>query len=330
MKAIVVSIIAGAALIATALGHAAQDPSTGSGQGYPSRPIRLLIPFPPGGGADIAGRVVGQKLTERLGVQIVIDNRPGASTLLATEIASRAAPDGYTLLMATSNHAINPSIFAKRTFDEIKDFTTIVLINASANLLGVSPSQPIKSIPDLIAQAKARPGKINYGTGGHGTLSHLAVEMFALRARIDIQHVPYKGGIPAVVDTMSGQIVMAVSSVPSMVPYTKTGKLRGIGVTSAKRASSLPDVPTIAEQGFPGYQVDYWLGIMGPAGLPPAIVERINRETNAILKQADVNEQFQVLGAEVTGGTPAEFSALLRREVKDWADVVKAVKFKPM
>jgi tripartite-type tricarboxylate transporter receptor subunit TctC len=322
MKAIVVSIIAGAALGAAAFGHAAQD--------YPSRPIRMLIPFPPGGGADIAGRVVGQKLSERLGVQIVIDNRPGASTLLGTEIAAHATPDGYTLLMATSNHAINPAIFAKRTFDEIKDFTPIVLINASANLLGVSPSQPIKSIPDLIAQAKARPGKITYGTGGHGTLSHLAVEMFALRARIDIQHVPYKGGIPAVVDTMSGQIAMAVSSVPSMVPYTKTGKLRGIGVTSAKRASSLPDVPTIAEQGFPGYQVDYWLGIMGPAKLPPAIVERINRETNAILKQADVNEQFQVLGAEVTGGTPAEFSALLKREVKDWADVVKAVNFKPM
>jgi tripartite-type tricarboxylate transporter receptor subunit TctC len=320
---IVSTIFAAAALLAAPI-------ALGAAQDYPSRPIRMLIPFPPGGGADIAGRVVGQKLSERLGVQIVIDNRPGASTLLATEIASHATPDGYTLLMATSNHAINPAIFAKRTFDEIKDFTPIVLINASANLLAVSPSQPIKSIPDLIAQAKARPGKITYGTGGHGTLSHLAVEMFALRARIDIQHVPYKGGIPAVVDTMSGQIAMAVSSVPSMVPYTKTGKLRGIGVTSAKRASSLPDVPTIAEQGFPGYQVDYWLGIMGPAKLPPAIVERINRETNAILKQADVIEQFQVLGAEVTGGTPAEFSALLKREVKDWADVVKAVNFKPM
>lgn len=322
MNANIVSrILAGAALAAVT--------SLGAAQDYPTRPIRMLIPFPPGGGADIAGRVVGQKLTERLGAQVVVDNRPGASTLIATEICAKATPDGYTLLMATSNHAINPSIFAQRTFDEIRDFTPIVLVNTSANLLAVAPQQPIKSIPDLVTQAKARPGKIDYGTGGHGTLSHLAIEMFRVRAGITITHVPYKGGVPAMLDTISGQIVMAVSSVPSMVPYTKSGRLRGIAVTSAKRASSMPEVPTIAEQGFPGYRVDYWLGIIGPAKMPPAIVDRINRETNAILKQSDVNDHFQVLGAEPAGGTPAEFLALIRREVKDWADVVKAVGFKP-
>lgn len=322
MDANVVSrIIAGAALAAVALGGAAQD--------YPSRPVRMLIPFPPGGGADIAGRIVGQKLTERLGAQVVVDNRPGASTLIATEIASKASPDGYTLMMATSNHAINPSIFAKRTFDEIRDFTPIVLVNTSANLLAVGQQQPINSLADLVAQAKARPGRINYGTGGHGTLSHLAIEMFRVRAGIDLAHVPYKGGVPAMLDTISGQIVMAVSSVPSMMPYTKAGRLRGVAVTSARRSPSMPDVPTIAEQGYPGYQVDYWLGLIGPARMPPAIVSRINRETNAILKQSDVNEQFQILGAEPGGGTPAEFLALIQREVRAWAEVVKAVGFKP-
>jgi tripartite-type tricarboxylate transporter receptor subunit TctC len=314
-------IIAGVVLAAAAVGAAAQD--------YPTRPIRMVIPFPPGGGADIAGRIVGQKLTERLGVQVVIDNRPGASTLIATEITAKAPGDGYTLLMATSNHAINPSIFAQRTFDEIRDFTPIVLVNTSANLLAVGSQQPIKSLGDLVAQAKSRPGVVNYGTGGHGTLSHLAIEMFRVRAGIDITHVPYKGGVPAMLDAISGQIVMAVSSVPSMVPYTKAGRLRGIAVTSARRASSMPEVPTIAEQGFPKYEVDYWLGIIGPARIPPAIVNRINRETNAILKQSDVKEQFQVQGAEPGGGTPAEFLALIQREVKAWAEVVKVVGYKP-
>ena len=319
---LIFSIVTGTTLALSAMPTPAQQ--------YPSRPIRLLIPFPPGGGADIAGRVVGQKLTERLGQQVVVDNRPGASTLIATEITAKATPDGYTLLMATSNHAINPSIFTQRTFDEIRDFTPIVVVNTSANLLAIAPSNPIKTIPELVTLAKSKPAQVNYGTGGHGTLSHLAIEMFRVRAGVDITHVPYKGGVPAALDAIAGRIVLAVSSVPSLVPYTKSGKLRGIAVTSAKRASSLPDVPTIAEQGYPGYAVDYWLGLIGPAKLPPAVVERINRETNAILKLPEVNEHFQVLGAETAGGTPAEFLALIKREVKDWAAVVKAVGFKPM
>jgi tripartite-type tricarboxylate transporter receptor subunit TctC len=314
--------IVGAVLSVMAAGVLAQT--------YPSRPIRMLIPFPPGGGADIAGRIVGQKLSERLGTQVVIDNRPGASTLIASEIAARSSNDGYTLLMATSNHAINPSIFAKRTFDEIRDFTPIVLVNTSANLLAVGAQQPVKNLADLVALAKAQPRKVDYGTGGHGTLSHLAIEMFGVRARVELTHVPYKGGVPAMLDAMSGQVVMAVSSVPSMQPYVKSGKLRGVAVTSAQRSSSMPEVPTIAEQGYPGYQVDYWLGLVGPARIPAAIVDRINQETNAILKLAEVREQFLVQGAEPAGGTPAEFLTLLRREVKDWADVVKAVGFKPM
>jgi tripartite-type tricarboxylate transporter receptor subunit TctC len=321
-SSIVLRIIAGALLAVAALSCAAQN--------YPSRPIRLVIPFPPGGGADIAGRVIGQKLSERLGVQVVIDNRPGASTLIGTEIVSKATPDGYTLLMATSNHSINPSIFAKQTFDAIADFTPIALVNTSPLMWAVAPQSTIKNLPDLVAQAKANPGGVKYGTGGNGTQTHLVVEMFRLRAGVDLLQVPYKSvQTTGVVDVVSGQITFVSVSVPALLPFIKAGRLRGIAVTSAQRSSVVPDVPTVAEQGYPGYAVDYWLGLVGPATMPAAIVNRLNQETNAALKQGDVSDQFRIQGADAGGGTPAELRELIVREVKAWAEVVKAVGFQP-
>jgi tripartite-type tricarboxylate transporter receptor subunit TctC len=310
-----------AALAATTFVCAAQE--------YPSRPIRMLIPFTPGGGADISGRLIAKALTERWGVQFVVDNRPGASTMIATEIVAKATPNGYTLLMSTATHSINPSIFLKRPFDEIRDFTPIVLVSKAPNLIAVNPAAPVKSLRDFVAYAKANPGKINWGTGGHGTHQHMAVEMFRALAGIELTHVPYKGGVPAINDAISGQLMMASVSVPGLAPFVKAGRLRAIAVTSAKRSSLLPDVPTIAEQGYPGFDVNYWLGLMGPANMPPAIVRKINADTNAALQRPEVREQFLLQGAEPAGGTAEEFLALVKREIREWADVVKKVGIQP-
>jgi tripartite-type tricarboxylate transporter receptor subunit TctC len=322
MRWIVVSrIIACAALAAAATICPAQS--------YPSRPVRMLIPFTPGGGADISGRIIGRALGERMGVQFVIDNRPGASTMIATDIVAKATPDGHTLLMSTGTHTINPNIFVKRPFDEVRDFTPIVIVSNSPNMIAVSLKTPVKSIPELVAHAKANPGKLQYGTGGHGTHQHMALEMFRVLASIELVHVPYKGGVPAINEAMGGSIAMVVVSVPGLAPYVKAGRLRGIAVTSAKRSSTMPEIPTIAEQGFPGFDVNYWLGLMGPAKMPAAIVRRINEETNAAVKQPEVREQFIFNGAEPAGGTPEEFMALVKREIREWSEVVKKTGITP-
>jgi len=308
---------------------AAQPASKDSGQAYPSRPIRMLIPFTPGGGADISGRIIGKALGERMNVQFVIDNRPGASTMIATDIVAKANPDGYTLLMSTGTHTINPSIFVKRPFDEVADFTPIVLVSNSPNMIAISPKHPVKSIQDLVSYARANPGKVDYGTGGHGTHQHIALEYFRAIAGIQLTHVPYKGGVPAINDAMGGAIAMAVVSVPGLAPFVKTGRLRALAVTSAKRSSTMPEIPTIAEQGYPGFDVNYWLGLMGPAKLPPAIVRRINEETNAAVKVQEVRETFIFNGAEPAGGTPDQFVALVKREIREWAEVVKKTGITP-
>ena len=331
MSASIVSRIIGSAVLAgaTFVCAAAQPASKDTGQTYPSRPIRLLIPFTPGGGADISGRIIGKALGERMNVQFVIDNRPGASTMIATDIVAKANPDGYTLLMSTGTHTINPSIFVKRPFDEVADFTPIVLVSNSPNMIAISPKHPIKSIQDLVSYARENPGKVDYGTGGHGTHQHMALEYFRAIAGIQLTHVPYKGGVPAINDAMGGSIAMAVVSVPGLAPFVKTGRLRALAVTSAKRSSTMPEIPTIAEQGYPGFDVNYWLGLMGPAKLPPAIVRRINEETNAAVKVQEVRETFIFNGAEPAGGTPDQFVALVKREIKEWAEVVKKTGITP-
>ena len=298
-------------------------------QNYPSRPIRMLIPFPPGGGADISGRLIGKALTDRWNVQIVIDNRPGGSNIIATEIVARSNPDGYTLLMGTATHSINPSMFLKRPYDEDKDFAPIVHVSNSPNMIAVNPNAPVKNLKEFVAYAKANPGKVNYGTGGHATHQHMAIEMFRALAGIDITHVPYKGGVPAINDTIGGQLMMASVSVPGLAPYVKSGRLRGIAVTSAKRSPLVPDIPTIAEQGYPGFEVNYWLGLIGPAKMPPAVVTKINQDVNTALKAQDVRDQFLTQGAEPAGGTPQEFDGLIKREIKEWITTVKKVGLKP-
>lgn len=321
MRAALVSLTIAAALAAATFNSAAQTAATGSA--YPARPIRLLIPFPPGGGADISGRLIAKALTDRWNVQFVVDNRPGGSNIIATEIVARSNADGYTLLMATATHAINPSMFAKRPYDENKDFVPIVVVSNSPNLIAVNLNAPMKTLGDFVAYAKANPGKMNYGTGGHATHQHMAIEMFRAVADINITHVPYKGGVPAVNDTIGGQLMMVSTSVPALAPYIKSGRLRSIAVTSLKRSSMMPDVPTIAEQGFPGFNINYWLGLIGPANLPPAVVAKINQDVNAALKSPEVRDQFLAQGAEPAGGTPQEFDALIKRESKEWITMVK-------
>ena len=315
MRAALVSLTIAAALAAASLNGAAQN--------YPARPIRLLIPFPPGGGADISGRLIAKALTDRRNVQFVVDNRPGGSNIIATEIVARSNADGYTLLMATATHAINPSMFVKRPYDENKDFVPIVVVSNSPNLIAVNLNAPMKTLGDFVAYAKANPGKMNYGTGGHATHQHMAIEMFRTVADINITHVPYKGGVPAVNDTIGGQLMMVSTSVPALAPYIKSGRLRSIAVTSLKRSSMMPDVPTIAEQGFPGFNINYWLGLIRPANLPPAVVAKINQDVNAALKLPEVRDQFLAQGAEPAGGTPQEFDALIKRESKEWITMVK-------
>src|SRR5687768_15128971 len=324
-RIIVCAVLAGAASLCAA----AQGGSKGPGGEYPSRPIRMLIPFTPGGGADISGRIIGKALGERMNVQFVIDNRPGASTMIATDIVAKANPDGYTLLMSTGTHTINPSIFVKRPFDEVADFTPIVLVSNSPNMIAISPKHPVKWIQDLVSYARANPGKVDYGTGGHGTHQHMAMEYFRAIAGIQLTHVPYKGGVPAINDAMGGAIAMAVASVPGLAPFVKAGRLRGLAVTSANRSPLMPDVPTVAEQGYPGFDVNYWLGLMGPAKLSPAVVKRINEETNVAIKVPEVREQFSFNGFEPTGGTPEEFAALVKREIGEWAGVVKKTGITP-
>src|SRR5262245_61492845 len=249
--------------------------------GYPHRPIRMIVPFPPAGSTDIVGRVLAHPLAERLGVQIVIDNRPGAHTIIGTDIAAKASPDGHTMLLATSGHGTNPALY-KLPFDPVRDFTPVLLLTTSANVVVVNANQPIRNLQDLIAQAKKRPGQITYATGGVGTVQHLAVEMLKLRADINLLHVPYKGAGPALVDAISGQVTMVAASIPPVMPQLQGGRLRPVLVTSSKRAESLPNVATVAEQGFPGFEVIYWIGLMGPAKIPASIVSRLNGELNAI------------------------------------------------
>jgi tripartite-type tricarboxylate transporter receptor subunit TctC len=294
---------------------------------YPDRPIRMIVPFPPAGSTDIVGRILAQPLGERLGTQIVIDNRPGAHTIIGTDIAAKASPDGYTMLFATSGHGTNPALY-KLPFDPIKDFTPILLLTTSANVLVVNPGQPIRNLPELIAQANAAPGQITYATGGVGTVQHLAVEMLKLRAGINVLHVPYKGAGPALVDAMSGHVTMVAASIPPVMPHLKTGRLRAILVTSSKRAESLPSVPTIAEQGFPGFEVIYWIGLMGPAKVPVGIVDKLHGELNSIMRIPAVRQQLVAQGADPVGGTPAEFMVFLKQELKMWAELVKTTGLK--
>ncbi len=292
-------------------------------QAYPSKPIRIVVPYPPGGTTDILTRLLGQKLTEAWGQQVIIDNRAGASGNIGAEAVVRSPGDGYTLLSASTVHTVNPSLYSKLAYDPLKDFTAITLLAQVANILVVHPSLPVRSVKEFIAFAKKRPGQLNYSSAGNGSAPHLTAEMFKTSTGVNIVHVPYKGAAPAMTDLLAGHVMLTFATAPSGVPHVQAKRLRALGVSSATRIPALPEVPTIAEAGVPGYEAIGWNGLTGPAGLPQAVIDKLNAETVKILKAPDVSKRLNELGLEPRTSTPAEFSSFLKAEVVKWAKVVK-------
>ncbi|MGH8617609.1 MAG: Bug family tripartite tricarboxylate transporter substrate binding protein [Burkholderiales bacterium] len=300
-----------------------------SAQPYPAKPVRMVIGFPPGGGTDIIGRIVAQKLTETLGQQIIADNRGGASGQLGAELVAKSPPDGYTIMMAhIAAMSILPSLVAKLPYDPLKDFAPITLVAIGPNLLVVHPSVPVRSIKELIALAKSRPGQLTYASPGAGTVQHLAGELFKLQAGVDILHVPYKGSGQSIVDLIAGHVHMDFDSVPPVINHVRNGRLRAIAVTSAKRFSLLPDIPAISESGIEGFDMSTWWGLVAPAGVNRDVVNRLGAETVKLLRQADVKEKIAGVGAEPVGNTAEEFAAFIRGEAEIYARIVKAAGIK--
>jgi tripartite-type tricarboxylate transporter receptor subunit TctC len=295
-------------------------------QAYPGKPIRWIVPFPPGGSTDLLARVVGQKLTESWGQQVIVENRGGAGGTLGAAEAARAPADGYTLLMGAIHHTIATSVYPKLPYDFQRDFAPITVVAIVPNVLVVNPAVPAKSTKELIAYAKANPGKLTYGSAGMGTAHHLIGEVFNLRAGTEIVHVPYKGSAPAVADLIGGQVSIMYDTVASCLPHVKSGKLRPLAVATAKRSSALPDVPTIAESALPGFEVTTWFGALAPAKTPPEIVARLNAEMVKILGMPDVTKRLLEAGAEPVGNTPAQMAAQIKRETEEFGKIVKQAK----
>ncbi len=298
-------------------------------QTYPNRTIRLVVPSSPGGGTDIIGRIVAHKLTELLGQQVVVDNRAGAGTIIGNEAVAKAAPDGYTLLMGLSTLAINPSMYAKLPYDALRDFAPVSQAVSSPNILTVHPSVPAKTVREFVALARARPGSLTFGSAGMGTSPHLSGELLKTLAKIDIVHVPYKGSGMSIISQLAGEIAANFPSVPTAMPYIKANRLRGLGVTTVKRTAALPDVPSIAEAGVPGYEATQWFGVLAPAGTPRAIVDRLHQEMMRVLRSADVKERIVAEGMEIVAGTPEEFAAYIKSETGKWSKVIKSAGIKP-
>jgi tripartite-type tricarboxylate transporter receptor subunit TctC len=292
-------------------------------QKYPDKPVRLVVGFPPGGAGDILARMAAQPLSVALREQVVVDNRGGAGGLVATEIVAHAAPDGYTLMFASIPHVINPFLYKKVDYDPVKDFDAVVQFVAAPLLLASNVNVAAKSVRELIALAKAKPGQINYGSGGSGSSSHLAMELFKSMAGVDLTHIPYKGTGPMFAELIGGQLSVTIASAVPLIPQVKAGKLRGLAVTGAKRAAAMPDLPTIAET-VAGYEVINWFGIAAPRGTPKAAIARINAEMNLALKTAALISLLGAQGAEPAGGTPDEFAALIQRDLAKWGKVVRA------
>ncbi|HSF47457.1 MAG TPA: tripartite tricarboxylate transporter substrate binding protein [Burkholderiales bacterium] len=311
------ALLASAVLFSVISPAAAQD-------SWPAKPITYVVPFPAGGTTDTLARIIGQKLSAALGQNVLVDNKPGAGGNIGSDFVAKAKPDGYTILGGTiSSHAINASIYPKLPFDPVKDFTPITLIGTNPLVLIVSPSNPAKTVKDVIAQAKAKPGTLAYASAGNGTSQHLAGELLEILAQVDMVHVPYKGSAPAIQDVMGGQVPMMFDTTVVAAPQIKGDKVRALAVTSAKRLKGFESIPNIAESGVPGYEVVSWQGIFAPAGTPPAIVKRLNAEIVKILKMPDVHERLEGLGVEPVANTPEEFAAFQKAEIAKWAKVVK-------
>lgn len=299
-------------------------------QAYPSKPMRIIVAFPPGGSTDIFARLMGQKYTETWGQPVLVDNRPGAAGMIGTELGAKAAPDGYTILLGSGGPlTINPSLFAKVPYDPLKDFAMITGISAVPNVLAVHPSVPVKSINELLALARARPGAINFASTGNGTPGHLGVELFKMMTKVDMQHVPYKGAASATTALVGGEVSLTLTTTPAMLPHVKAGKVRALAVSTAKRIGSLPDVPTIAESGLPGFEVVSWYGLVVPSATPGDIVSKLSAESQRIVRAKDVEDRIRATGAEPAPWTSAEMLQLIRSEISKWAKIIKASGAKP-
>ncbi|MEI7673308.1 MAG: tripartite tricarboxylate transporter substrate binding protein [Deltaproteobacteria bacterium] len=292
---------------------------------YPTKPIRMIVPFPPGGGNDLLARSISQPLSQLIGQQVVIDNRGGAGGQIGAEIAAAAAPDGYTIFLGSiGNLTFLPVLQSKLPYDPVRDFAPVTLLATSAFILVVNPAVPAKSVKELIALAKAKPGQLNYGSSGSGSSLHMTGELFKLAAGADIMHVPYKGTAPALIDLLAGQVQMLFSTMPSVVPHVKSGKLRALGVSSEKRTEAVPDVPTIAEAGVPGFEVINWQGIVVPKKTPDAIIQKLNRALLDALKSPETIKALANQGLDAAGGTPEKFGALIKSEIEKYGKVAKA------
>ena len=293
-------------------------------QEFPTKAIKIIVPFPPGGHTDVLGRLIGQKMSESLKQPVIIENRPGANGIIGSEVAARATPDGHTLLMVAPGHASNLSLNAKLPYDTLTDFQPISLLVTQPSILVVHPALGVKNVRQLIALAQAKPGTLSYASGGIGSGQHLAAEMFKYMTKTDVLHVSYKGVAPAEADVLAGQVNMMFAPAISSLPHIRSGRFVALGVTSENRSSAVPDLPTIAEAGVPGYAAVTWLGLLGPKGIPVPIVEKLHTEVARILKLPDVQERLAQLGAEAQATSPAQFDAFIREEAKRWGDVIKA------
>ena len=294
-------------------------------QTYPTKPIRFVIPYPPGGASDVTARILGAKMTESWGQQVLIDNRPGANGIIALEHVAESAPDGYTILMANVGpNAINPVVYSKLPYDPIRDFAPVTLTTKVPQVIVANVYLPVKNIKELLALARARPDQVVFGSGGNGSSNHLALELLKSMAGVRMVHVAYKGDAQAMTDTMSGYVQLTMPTVIAATPHIKSGKLKPLAVGTAKRVAALPGVPTVAEAGVPGYESESWGGVMSRAGTPQPIIDRLHGEITRILKQPDVREKLDALGGEIVGSTPSEFAAYLKAEIAKWDKVAKA------
>jgi len=298
------------------------------GQTYPSRPIRLIVPFPPGGSNDIVARMVATQLGERLGQQVVIDNRGGAGGVLGTDLAAKSPPDGYTLLLISVAYAFGPALYRNLPYDPERAFAPVGILGSGAAALTVHPSLPVNTVRELIALAKAKPGALNYASAGVGSLQHLACALFMIQAGIDVVHVPYKGGGPAMADVIGGQAQIVMPSLIQVVPHIKSGRLKVLGTSGTRRSAVLPDVPTIAESGVPGYEAHNWWGLLAPAGTPAPVIEKLHRDLTSVLSSRETEKRFETEGAEVVRMTPAEFGGFISAELVKWSRVAREVGIK--
>lgn len=298
--------------------------AAGAADAFPSKPVRIVVPFTPGGSTDILARAIGQKLSELWGQPVVVENRPGAGGNVGVELVAKSAPDGYTIVMGhIGTFAANPSLYKPLPYDPVKDFAPITLVANVPNVLVVGPSVQARTLGELIAHAKANPGKLDYGSGGNGSAAHLATEYFKLQTGVSMQHVPYKGTAPAIADLLGGQIGLIITGAPPLMPHLRSGKVRALAVLSPRRLAVLPDVPTVAESGYPGFAAVQWYGLFAPAGTPKDVVARINRDTIRALRDPGVAERLASEGAEPVGDTPEQFGAFVKSEIELWGKVIR-------